>query len=971
MTFREIIRENTDRLFIVDTECFIVFTGSSINDERPFIRIGTWYDLPVEIIPLIENVILTDRILGNPAHEQFNIDIKEPVANRYIGGESIIRRFLDYQKNFGLDLTNVSVVNIEKDIPELPKHSNISDRDQFIGVFYSDGNIKIVHDGADILNLNSILSENVSVPSIQEMISQEHRGSDRYSGAGFVIADSNPIFYSGGYFTSYQYPSSPLEVFSRLGIDPARIREVLLPSQNILNLSSLMKFKNSRSGKVRIFSDNPEQFDLIKRLFKNCTLVDERFSSMNLQTGDGLRITAMENSPNIKLGFKLKDSADEFNVPFIKYHHDTKRILRENPDLVLITYTAYEESALLFKSSEVPVIIVDDGNRNISRIGESKPVVRKGMQYEIQKFESEQEIINLLELPAEISAAFSSKDMPAIDAWIESLKSGEDSFMERFNASTMITFYLNTTSDRKFFSALRQIQQKYFIKTDSRIPDDAVSGYKTILAMHKKLCYQIISRVKPQAGSNFTDVYSAGALNRAGLSSEQKKTGERILADRERLWKLLAYFYNDRKASGKFEKLENQVMQLKDEIENRKEIYSSDLYLQDAEHITATGRLKSSGRQDKTGIFGSGLLSTHSAAGITGHGTDKTGRAVGSSAGEGAAKASLPQRIACLFTGRAGSPAGTTAGTSAGPGTGQVIDTQESISRQGHAESAGMTIASRIGFFLTGSVPSGAAGAGGKTGAGGRTGAESLRGQKRGRSAGDEPGMPAEKMSFPARLWRYLSGRNSWSGESSCDEKGRSLLTTGQRVRRWIGVTLPLVIIAAAIIFFTYRYMHKGEAVKPADEKIEGATENTGEIITVKRVNEEEKILLQERNVIIRDIDIYNYANEVALKNGFEKLTYSGIKNKNPHWIYPSNIFIMLDGEQVVVQKGDTLWDLARAKLEKMNADFYKIIAELEKTDPSDKAKMNDLISKAEQFAYIPRQKEIIKSYRSKTGNGN
>ena len=119
MKLSDIIRNDNDRLFIVDTECFIIFTGGSITDNRPFIRIGTWSDLPVEIIPLVENIIITDKILGNPALEQFNIDIRNFTSNRYIGGESILRRFLDYQRNFGLDLTNVSVVNIEKDIPEL------------------------------------------------------------------------------------------------------------------------------------------------------------------------------------------------------------------------------------------------------------------------------------------------------------------------------------------------------------------------------------------------------------------------------------------------------------------------------------------------------------------------------------------------------------------------------------------------------------------------------------------------------------------------------------------------------------------------------------------------------------------------------------------------------------------------------------------------------------------------------------
>ena len=145
-----------------------------------------------------------------------------------------------------------------------------------------------------------------------------------------------------------------------------------------------------------------------------------------------------------------------------------------------------------------------------------------------------------------------------------------------------------------------------------------------------------------------------------------------------------------------------------------------------------------------------------------------------------------------------------------------------------------------------------------------------------------------------------------------------------------------------------------------------GITAAQGETFTVKRVNTEEKEILVKRNVKIRDIDIFNYANDVAIKNGYESITYKGIKEKNPHWIYPGNLFIMLDGEKVIVRTGDTLWDLAHAKLEKMNADFYKVIDEIEKTDPADKKRIRELIDRAEQFSYIPQQKKLISEYRLK-----
>ncbi|HPS57488.1 MAG TPA: hypothetical protein PK514_05220 [Spirochaetota bacterium] len=902
MTFKEIIRENADRLFVVDTECFIIFTGSSINDDRPFIRIGTWYDLPVEIIPLIENIIITDKILGNPAHEQFNIDIRNLVANRYIGGESIIKRFLDYQKNFGLDLTNVSIVNIEKDIPELPKKSSVSDRDQFIGVFYSDGNIKIVHDKSDIFDLNSMLNDNLSITTIQEKISSDSKGSDRYSGSGFVIAGNNPVFYGGGYFTSYQYPSGPFDYFSTLRIDPSRIREVLLPSQNILNLSSLMKFKNARDGKIRIFSDNPEQIDLIKKLFKNCTLVDERFSGINYNTGEGLRITGYDNSPNLKLFCRTKGSTDEMTVAFIKLHHETKRMLKENPDLVLITYTAYEESALLFKSTEVPVIIIDDGNPHAAKIASTGLMIKRGIQYEFRKFQGEDEIINMLAAPEEVTAAFAAGDVSSIEEYIEGLAGDKREFARMFNTATLLKLHMNSTSDRRFFSALRQIHQKYFSRVGLSIPDDQAQDYCVILGIFKNSCYQIPVKVDQGQGDFFTDVYSSETVRRYGMSLQQKILGEKILADRIRLLRLLRYFYDDRRSSGKLAKLEEQILNLKDEIENRKEIYSVDLYPNAEDAV--------SGIHTRTG----GAARKHTSSSL------------------------IFNEDADGYDAAAGAEV-----------TGGYDAVHSAVYSDDFA--AGKNTGITIG---------------------------------------------KENVPFYQRAVHYVSSVFAGRTGEGPDAAGRSG-SAADSLKKRLMIAIPVIILLLALLAFLL-YKKRQAAIETAGaggtgvqvqdiagsgtagvkdkkgsagtgEVTETGSSVTGPVITVKRVNPEEKELLIKRNVMIRDIDIFNYANDVAVKNGYEKITYKGIKQKNPHWIYPGNLFIMLDGEKVVVQSGDTLWDLAHAKLEKMNADFYKVIEELEKTDTSDKKKMRELIDRADQYSYIPQQKKIIAAYRSKIEN--
>ncbi len=100
MEIADIIRKDADRLFIIDRECYIIYTGTSLEDERPFIRIGNTLALPTEIVPLIENIVITDLVVGNPA---FELQHRHQVAfrKRYIGSRGIVNKFLNTRRRSG------------------------------------------------------------------------------------------------------------------------------------------------------------------------------------------------------------------------------------------------------------------------------------------------------------------------------------------------------------------------------------------------------------------------------------------------------------------------------------------------------------------------------------------------------------------------------------------------------------------------------------------------------------------------------------------------------------------------------------------------------------------------------------------------------------------------------------------------------------------------------------------------------
>jgi len=508
-----------------------------------------------------------------------------------------------------------------------------------------------------------------------------------------------------------------------------------------------------------------------------------------MNTGEGLKINSYINSPNIKISFKQSDEKDnEITVPFIKSPTDTAKILKEKSDAVLITYTAYENSALLFKSTEVPVIIIDDGNRNIKKISESdKTILKSGIQYDLQKYKSFEELLNEFTGLDEIKNAIENFEIEKLQDLINSLLNEDAQSLDLLNLPGLFKAYMRNTTDRKKYSALKEIFQNFYTKIIFNPTTELKSSIKIILALHNNSCCTILKQAASPSAEKFIDDYNESNLEDITLNTEQNILGKRIIEDRIRLNKLLSMFYKEINVLPSFAKIEKEMSLLKNEISIRKDVYNSEFY------SIKSSKIK---KQPDKSI----LEKDHKQKGLS------------------------------------------------------------------------------------------------------------------------------KKITIPAAI-------------------------------------LILILIVSAFYFFKYRINKTTGIISESELK---PVENKNIVITVKRVNEEEKDLLLKHKVKISESDIYKYSNDVAVKNGYSKLSYSGLKNKNPHWIFPANIFIMLDGEKVVVQKGDTLWDLARAKLEKMNADFYKIIDEIEKTDTTDKNKINTLITEAEKYSYIKQQIQILNIYKKR-----
>ena len=822
MEIQDIIKIDSDRLFIVDPECYILFTGETTDDIKPFIRIGNWNDMPVELIPLIENIIITDGLIGNPAHEQFNIDVRNLPENRYIGSRGIVKKFLDYQKIFGLDLTNASIVDIEKDLPELSKEKNISHKDQFIGVFYRNGDFKTLLNKNTIFDLNKIIEKPISWQKFHDLLSATYAGSGRYDGSGLVVIGHNPMFYDRGHFHSYLFPGDYLRDFSLLGIDPGKIRTVFHPSLNLINISKLLKWLNIAGRNIALYC-NSTDIDLVKKLFSNSSIRNSEFNGLDFIAETGITVTNYPGTYNLKVRYNaVKPHGDALTIAFIKGTSGIHEILKDKPDALLITYSAYEDLHLLLKSTDTPRAIIDDGNRNLAKLtGEDRIILSSGMQYEFRAFRSIDEMVPLAGLAGDTVARITG-DPASIATELSTVSivdAGPGRRRELCNLLSLVRAHLYNTRDRALSSQLKGIAGTLSLMTGRLRNAHDPSRSAVVLALYNGSIFPFIIDTGPGAAIELFDgIDSEPGRTDAVADPQTREYYARIVSDRERLGHLIEIYTRSEKYN---ERNMPHIQKLKDAITARKQEYR-----------------------------------------------------------------------------------------------------EESLSLENS---------------WTRSIASGAAGAASATAAA-RSGERATPGEP----AAQEPGAAGgsqEPVAGSPRNWAAPAGRKSLA------DRFRSLPIAAK-----IGLPLGIVLLAAAMIFLLVLF---GPAT------VERFTaRGKGPVVQSSDLDTRYRQLGKQMNIKISDRDIYQYANQVALKNGYNRIAPSKIRERNPDWIFPENIFVMLDSQRVVVSRGDTLWNLARNKLIESTVAFNDIMQRAAAAGPDEKRR---LMQEARRHAYTKEQLDALR----------
>lgn len=827
MQISDLITKDSDRVFVVDHGCFIIYTGNSLSDTQPFIRIGNWPQMPVQLIDLIENIVITDELTGNPAMEQFNIDIGILSSNRYIGSHFTVKYYLDFQKIFGLDLTNAQIVDTEKDIPEI-QGRNVSERGAFIGIFYNDGNFIIKHGSREFFNLSKLSQLAWDSDRIYDQLRQQAQ-PNLYDGFGVVLTGTTPLFYKNNYFASYLFPEKYMHHFAINGVDPAKVTLLIHPSSNYLNAAPFLKWLKKNEGKVTIVSDDKAQLQYVKKLF-NSSIKGVTFSEMNVQSG-GMTVSTINPGYNIIIDYGT------FSAAYLRSKTGIDKAIKENVSLFFIAYSVFEESNVLIKSAKKPYVIFDDGNPNVSRVSFSQEnTIFADTPARIVPFSDTSaalEYFSTLCDADEVVSLFSAKSKDFSDKLCEAFQKDVPVY-QKCNLSSFIKYLINISNDRKISSSLEAVIRKF----PQSIINDKPGSLRCDIVVADSAAF-ITWHPLPETKRPFIpdDVFCE-LPSRVHPSPDYQKTYTRIVEDRDRLLKLVSLYTN-----GKESEINGRIESLGNSIQTRRELFSKG--------IVTTEEVDSLHQQQQ--IEEEAALSS-----------DK--------------KKKLS--ISRLF-----------------------------FNKSAYLREKGKLLEKKASAFYKKLTQ-------GKSKTKGST------------APFTEFGTEKKRMPLPDNLKRLNSIETFWCGVKALNFKTFSLLAV-----------LLILLIASGIYFRNGGFSDNNTAlIEP--EHIEQPQTT---VVSNQEVPKNEKILTEEISqeysqdyiarfdITVTPFDTLKYLNMIAVNNGYAPLSTNVIdsQKKNPHWIFPGNIFNLPEGGRVEVKYGDSLWKIAELLLTQRSIKYFETIEKI------------------------------------------
>lgn len=142
-SIENIIKTPKDRVFFIDEKCYIIYTGTSLIDLKPLLRIGNSDFINEEIAKYIEYIVVPDGLIEDIEQEKNNINVAELKESSYVGTQLSLKEVFKSLKKLGLPVEDLKSKLVEASPVLNVKIQELSLQNKAYVTFFKDGNISL------------------------------------------------------------------------------------------------------------------------------------------------------------------------------------------------------------------------------------------------------------------------------------------------------------------------------------------------------------------------------------------------------------------------------------------------------------------------------------------------------------------------------------------------------------------------------------------------------------------------------------------------------------------------------------------------------------------------------------------------------------------------------------------------------------------------------------------------------------
>lgn len=281
----QFIKNPSYRLFHIDRNCYVVYTGFHLEDERPFIRLGFSPCIDGDLYQQLQYSIINDSYIGNAVEEKalfLTLTSAEKskdsakqnkkamqdffASNYYIGNFNTLKGlqkfFYPLSVNF---LTPHGIrnrsVDLQKKIKKSPKTNTSSEKSSILAYFYDDKNIKISTDKELIFNLQQRKQQDLNhyneIQLLKNLISTKELPGRKF---GVYQKDGNYFVYDNKkYLSICQENCTDLFAPLSLNLFPADLEAIVQNQKEADRLyQNLYQYQSAKSFSIYDARPNSE-----------------------------------------------------------------------------------------------------------------------------------------------------------------------------------------------------------------------------------------------------------------------------------------------------------------------------------------------------------------------------------------------------------------------------------------------------------------------------------------------------------------------------------------------------------------------------------------------------------------------------------------------------------------------------------------------------------------------------------------